>query len=54
MHESAAELEKWFRAVNVSGDGLMTFAEWDEALGYRCVCNSVVFDVDVHAWIATC
>ena len=31
---SAKALAEWFRTVNMSGDGMMTFVEWDTALGY--------------------
>ena len=33
LDANAEELSLWFRAVNVSGDGRITFQEWNAALG---------------------
>ena len=34
LEVSAEVLAQWFRTVNMRGDGMMTFEEWDTALGY--------------------
>jgi len=34
MNDHVQELTEWFRVVNASDDGKITFKEWDTALGY--------------------